>query len=80
MASRNNPTISRERLSALFNRTDEPLRQWEARRTEQLKVRTNYAQCADPEGLQGHRIKFVQMFCTFLTPPQPSPVDEEGAA
>jgi hypothetical protein len=51
MASRNNPTISRERLSALFNRTDETLRQWEAKRSEQLKVRTNYAQCADPESL-----------------------------
>jgi hypothetical protein len=23
---------------------------------------------------QGHRIKFVQMLCVFLTPPQPSPL------
>lgn len=43
---RNNPTISREVLSKLFNRTADTLRYWESEQlTKTVSVRKNYAQC-----------------------------------
>jgi len=43
---RNNPTISREVLSKLFNRTADTLRHWESTRLiNTVSIRKNYAQC-----------------------------------
>lgn len=44
---RNNPTISREVLQLLFNRTADTLHRWETEHLEKhLHIRSNYAQCA----------------------------------
>lgn len=44
---RNHPTISREVLSKLFNRTADTLRRWESEQlAKTVSVRHNYAQCA----------------------------------
>lgn len=50
LTHRDNPTISRETLQKLFNRTPETLRRWEAIHLDNnLIVRTNFAQCASVE-------------------------------
>jgi hypothetical protein len=49
LTHREAPTISRERLSALFNRTPDTLRRWEEiRLSKQVVVRRNFAQLTDP--------------------------------
>jgi hypothetical protein len=48
MTYRESPTISRERLEKLFNRSQETLRCWEQDRLENiLTIQPNYAQCHD---------------------------------
>lgn len=50
LTHRENPTISREVLSILFNRTPETLRRWEqVRLGDQVIIRSNYAQQTDDE-------------------------------
>lgn len=51
LTHRENPTISREALEKLFNRSGDTLRRWEQNRLDQvMTIRTNYAQCPDPTG------------------------------
>ena len=50
LTHRNNPTISREVLSKLFNRDEDTLRRWEQNHlSKKVTVRKNYAQCASTE-------------------------------
>lgn len=47
LTHRNNPTISRDTLQRLFNRSAETLHRWETEHLEKhLHIRANYAQCA----------------------------------
>ena len=49
LAHRENPTIARETLVALFNRSADTLRLWEGKHLgDRLQVRANYAQCPHP--------------------------------
>ena len=49
LAHRGNPTIARETLENLFNRSADTLRQWEAKHlSEVVDVRANYTQCPHP--------------------------------
>jgi len=46
IAHRDNPTISRDQLEKLFNRSADTLRRWEEVRLQKIvSTRTNYAQC-----------------------------------
>ncbi|MAU12878.1 MAG: hypothetical protein CL607_23865, partial [Anaerolineaceae bacterium] len=48
LASRHDPTVSRETLSRLFSRSADTLRKWERDHLQPyLQIRHNYAQCAD---------------------------------
>ena len=49
LAHRENPTIARETLEQLFNRSADTLRLWEQKHvSEQITVRANYTQCPHP--------------------------------
>ncbi|MEO8396529.1 MAG: hypothetical protein ABI700_26280 [Chloroflexota bacterium] len=66
-AYRNNPTISRSELSALFNRDKTVLRRWEKTRlVGMLTLRHNYAQCPNAEAFFQHIPAYATSYVAWV--------------